>query len=203
MHIALVLFIVITVVHSIEALTCPTGWTMYTDSGISKCYKFYLDSVSTWTSCYNTCTNAPGGSMLCPGTDNLNYMINGYGLKDGKANKWIGYYASTNCQDKLSYKWVDTCLSKPDKSYSFWGNGQPDANSGCSVYVWNRDSQGGKWDNIPWNDSVYCACEISPLTEAPTFSPSTAAPTFSPSTVAPTTVPTSTINVGSNSSSAT
>ena len=40
---------------------------------------------------------------------------------------------------------------------------------------------------------VYCACEISPLTEAPTlrpsFSPSTAAPSLSPTTVPTTAVP--------------
>ena len=161
MHIALVLFFIINIVHSIEALiTCPTGWILYTYSGISKCYKFYLDSFSSWTNCKNTCTNTPGGSMLCPGTTAENYMINGF---DGKPNKWIGYYATSACDQKGSYKWVDTCIAKPDINYSFWGNGQPDANSGCSVYVWNQDSQGGKWDNVPDTSQVYCACEITPL----------------------------------------
>jgi hypothetical protein len=188
MHIALVLFIVISIVHSIEALiTCPTGSILYIDSGISKCYKFYLDQTSSWTNCYNTCTNTPGGSMLCPGTNALNQWISAYG---GKPNKWIGYSATSACDQKGSYKWVNTCLSKPDNNYFNWADGEPNAGA-CSVYVWNRTGQQYKWDNtidnsMDPNNQIYCGCEISPLTEAPTFSPSTVAPTFSPSTVAPT-----------------
>ena len=198
MHIALVLIIVISIVHSIEALTtCPTGSILYTDSGISKCYNFYLDSTSTWTNCKNTCTNTPGGSMLCPGTNTLNQWIDNYG---GNKNKWIGYYATTACDKVGSYKWVDTCSPQPDNKYYYWGDGQPDAGQGY-VYIWRTFNN--KWDNAPDTEAgVYCACEISlltlaptlsPSTAAPTFSPSTVAPTFSPSTVAPTTVPTSAV----------
>ena len=65
--------------------------------------------------------------------------------------------------------------------------------------------QQSKWDNYAGDNTaapVYCGCEISQLTEAPTFSPSTVAPTFSPSTkeptfspsiVVPTTVPTTAV----------
>jgi hypothetical protein len=128
--------------------------------------------------------------MLCPGTDAQNKWIDTY---VGNKNKWIGYYATTACHQKSSYKWVDTCSPQPEINYSYWGNGQPDANSGCSVFIWSTNDH--KWDNQPDTTSfqVYCACEISPLTEAPTlrpsFSPSTAAPSLSPTTVPTTAVP--------------
>ena len=100
----------------ITPLTCPTGSILYTDSGISKCYKFYLDSFTSWTNCYNTCTNTPGGSMLCPGTNTLNQWIFANG---GNKNKWIGYSATTACDKKGSYKWVNTCSPKPEINYSY------------------------------------------------------------------------------------
>ena len=149
MHISLVIFFIINIVHSIEALTtCPTGWILYTDSGISKCYMFYLGSTSSWTNCYNTCTNAPGGSMLCPGTNTLNQWIFNYG---GNKEKWIGYSATSACDKKGSYKWVNTCSPQPDINYSYWSDGQPDNNSGCSVYIWDPSipsHRGGQWDNV-------------------------------------------------------
>ena len=154
---------------------------MYTDSGISRCYKFVLDSASSWTNCNNTCAQiTPGGSMLCPGTDTLNKWIDAYGVDK---NIWIGYSAGdvTACDNKESYKWADTCSSTLDKNYSYWADGQPDKlpiNS-CYVYLWH--SKGGKWDNhLNTNARVYCACEISPLTEELTSAVVPITPDLSP-----------------------
>ena len=132
--------------------------------------------------------------MLCPGTNPVNQWIWAEG---GGKNIWIGYYASTACNRKESYKWVNTCSPKPDKKYSYWGIGQPDKKNQCYVELWTVVK--GKWDNSKPNEYIYCGCETSPFSDAPTTKPSTARPstvaptTARPSTVAPTTASPSTV----------